>query len=458
MLTLQRLLAMMIVLGIIVLVHEFGHFIAARLMKVKVEVFSFGFGKRLFGKKFGETDIRVSLVPLGGYVKMAGEDEYENKDPKPYEFPAKNRAQKMFILFMGPAMNFLLAFFIITIINIGGVEVEQYKSEPPVIGYITEGSPAEKAGLLKGDKILSINGEKMNDWREMEVAFGSNPNENLAVEYERSGKVGTVNVRVAVMTQENLNPSGIFWDYKAKITGFDKISPARDAGLKQGDVIMNVNGKDVSLFELNKAISQGEGRNPLEIQVLRHGEKKSLQVTPVISGWRPQSGATVSTVDPRSWKIGISMTYYAPTVKRSFGILPAIGRSFTEMIRMTDLTVKAITKLIAGKIKPGNLSGPLDIANVSQQAMESGMSNFFLLIAFLSLHIGLLNLLPIPVLDGGHLMIYSIESIIRRDISSQIKIILMNIGFFILIGIMAFAILNDIQKRLPNGWASFLPF
>ena len=161
----QTILAFLIVFGIIVLVHEAGHFIAARLMKVRVDTFSFGFGKRLFGKKFGETDFRVSLVPLGGYVKMAGEDEYDAKDLKPYEFQAKNRGQKIFILIMGPLMNIFLSLFILSIINMVGIEKEKYKSEVPEIGFIEQGSPADKAGLKKGDIILSINKKKIMNWK-----------------------------------------------------------------------------------------------------------------------------------------------------------------------------------------------------------------------------------------------------------------------------------------------------
>lgn len=443
MLTLYRILSLAIVLGIIVLVHELGHFIAARLMKVRVETFSFGFGKRLFGKRFGHTDIRVSLIPLGGYVKMAGEEDYEAKDPKPYEFQAKNRAQKIFILFLGPAMNFLLAFFILTIIYINGVEVEQYKSEPPVIGYVEKESPADKAGLKRGDLILTIAGGKIDDWKDLDLTIGSNPNEDLAVEYKRGEKIERTTLKVGVLSQDNLNPAGIHWDYKTRIRSVDKGKPAYRAGMKKGDIVMEINRQEVSFFELKDIISTNPGL-PLQFLVKRGEKLVTLEITP------EQIGGEVI--------IGIGLSAYAPTVRTSFGLFRAIARSGEEMVRMTYLTVNAIKKLITGKINPKHLSGPIDIAKVSQQAMESGLSNFFVLIAFLSLHIGLLNLLPIPVLDGGHLMIYSIESIIRRDFSAKVKVVLMNIGFFILVAIMAFAILNDIAKNLPNGWRSLLPF
>ncbi len=443
MLTLYRILALTIVLGIIVLVHELGHFIAARLMKVKVETFSFGFGKRLFGKKFGDTDIRVSLIPLGGYIKMAGEEDYEAKDPKPYEFQAKNRAQKIFILFLGPAMNFFLAFFILTIINIGGIEIVQYKSEPPVIGYVEKDSPAQQAGLKRGDLILTIAGEEIPDWQDLELTIGSNPNEDLAVEYKRSGRIDKTTLRVGVLAQDNLNPAGIHWGYQTKILSVDKDKPAYHGGMKKGDIILEINGQEVSFFQIKDIISANLGK-PMQFSVKRDEERITLRIIP-----EEMDGEV---------KIGVGLTVYAPVVRKSFGLFQALGRSFDEMVRMTYLTVNALKKLISGKINPKHLSGPIDIAKVSQQALESGLANFFMLIAFLSLHIGLLNLLPIPVLDGGHLMIYSIESIIRRDFNPKVKNALMNIGFFILIAIMAFAILNDIAKNLPNGWRSLLPF
>lgn len=443
MLTLYRILSLAIVLGIIVLVHELGHFIAARLMKVRVETFSFGFGKRLFGKKLGDTDIRLSLIPLGGYVKMAGEDDFEAKDPKPDEFTAKNRAQKIFILFLGPAMNFLLAFFILLITSMKGIEIEQYKSEAPLIGYVETNSPAAKAGLKRGDLILTISGRKIPDWKNLELTIGSNPNEELAVEYKRDGKVKQAKLKVGVMTQENLNPAGIHWDYKTKITAVAPGRPAHKAGMKPGDIIMKINGEDVSFFKIKDMISGNLGK-PLHFLVKRGDKPVPLQITP------EKIGAEV--------KIGIGLTPYAPTVRAKFGLFKAIARSSKEMVNMAVLTVNAVKKLITGKINPKHLSGPIDIAKVSQQAMESGMSNFFMLIAFLSLHIGILNLLPIPVLDGGHLMIYSIESIIRRDFNAKVKTVLMNIGFFILVALMAFAILNDIAKTLPHGWKSLLPF
>lgn len=186
--TLYTIMAFIIVLGIIVIVHELGHFLAAKLMGVRVETFSFGMGKRLIGKKIAGTDFRISIFPIGGYVKMAGEEDYESSDPKPDEFQSKNRGQKIFILIMGPLMNVLLSFFILTGIHIDGFEIERYKTEPPIIAFVSKGSAAEKAGIIKGDLILSIEGKKINNWKYMELIIGSNSDEEVEVEFKGVAK------------------------------------------------------------------------------------------------------------------------------------------------------------------------------------------------------------------------------------------------------------------------------
>lgn len=439
----QTILAFLIVFGIIVLVHEAGHFIAARLMKVRVDTFSFGFGKRLFGKKFGETDFRVSLVPLGGYVKMAGEDEYDAKDLKSYEFQSKNRGQKIFILIMGPLMNIFLSLFILSIINMVGIEKEKYKSEVPEIGFIEQGSPADKAGLKKGDIILSINKKKIVNWKELELTVGYNPNEELYVEYKRGNIKKYTSIKVKMLTQKNLNPAGFYYNYKTEINSLKKDFPAFKSGLRKGDIILAINNMPVSIFEMRDIISKNPEKSLL-FEIRRGSELINLTIIP-----RKVEGKGI---------IGITMGFFSPVVKVKYGLFKAVGKSFEELVDLTFLTFSAFKKMIAGKISPKNLSGPIEIAKFSQKAMKTGLSNFFILIAFISLQLGIVNLFPIPALDGGHLMIYSIEAVIRKEFSKKVKETLINIGFLILISLMIFVILNDIAKTLPNGWSSLIPF
>jgi regulator of sigma E protease len=503
---LYSILSFAIVLGVIVIVHELGHYIAARLMGVRVEVFSFGFGLRLFGKKVGETDFRLSLIPLGGYVKMAGEEEYDPNDLKPYEFHAKNRGQKIFILVMGPAMNVLLAFLIFTVINITGVEVPVYRSYPPQIGYVEKGSPAEKAGIQKGDIIRTLEGRSIKNWEQLEILIGANANQELPIEYERDGKLIKTEMELRSITRHNIGDAGIHWDFKTQILSVTRDSPAFHAGLKVDDILLAVNSKPISYFEISPVISTS-AEKPLQFRVKRGENEFDMEIVPKkVYFWETQPLETLEEAqeklkeikekekgldfdiyrkegkykiisvdmdtppDPGSYQstpllipgekgiIGVGMAAYSPTIEKRYGFFAAMGHSVNKMIELVDLVFNAIRKMIVGKLSPKSLSGPIEIASFSQKALESGFSSFFLLIAFISLQLGLINLLPIPALDGGHLMIFSIESVIRKDFSPKVKNFLMNFGFFILIGLMVFIILNDIAKNLPNGWNSLLPF
>lgn len=503
---LYSILSFAIVLGIIVIVHELGHYIAARLMGVRVEVFSFGFGLRLFGKKVGETDFRLSLIPLGGYVKMAGEEEYDPNDLKPYEFHAKNRGQKIFILVMGPVMNVLLAFLIFTVINITGVEVPIYRSYPPQIGYVEIGSPAEKAGIQKGDIIRTVEGRSIKNWEELEIIIAANANQKLPIEYEHDGQLMKTEMELRSISRHNIGDAGIDWDFKTQIEEVNEDSPAFHAGLKCDDIILAINSKPINIFEIVPVISKSAGK-PLQFRVKRGENQFDVEIVPekmyfletqpietleelekklkeikekfkdLDFGYTRTEGKfkivseNIDTLpDPGIYQskvllipgekgvIGIAMNKYIPTIEKRYGFFVAMGQSVNKMIELVDLVFNAIRKMIVGKLSPKSLSGPIEIASFSQKAMESGFSSFFLLIAFISLQLGLINLLPIPALDGGHLMIFSIESVIRRDFSPKVKNILMNIGFFILIALMVFIVLNDIAKNLPNGWNSLLPF
>lgn len=439
----STILVFSVVLGIIVLVHEFGHFIAARLMGVRVETFSFGFGKKIFGKKIGDTDFRVSLFPLGGYIKMAGEDEYEPDNLKPDEFQAKNRAQKMFILIMGPLMNIILALIILTGINITGVETEKYKSEPPEIGLIAEGSTAMKAGLKEGDMVLSINGKEIKDWKELELEIGSNPDSIVDIVYEREGRRFSSKLMVESDNEYNIGDAGLYWKYRVMISSVKEGSPAFKSGIQPDDIIFSVNGKDITPFNVTEIISANPGKS-LNFRILRGGLFIEKEITP-------------HKVENRV-EIGVGLIQYSPMIELKYGLIDAVSKSVKDTIRLTLLVFDAFRKMVIGKLSAKNLSGPIEIAKFSKRAFDSGLSDFFMLIAFISLQLGIVNLFPIPALDGGHLMIYSIESVIRREFSMKVKIALINIGFFILLTLMAFVILNDIAKNLPNGWNSFLPF
>jgi regulator of sigma E protease len=476
-------------------------------MGVRVEVFSFGFGKRLVGKKIGETDLRLSLIPLGGYVKMAGEEEYDKNDLKPYEFHAKNRGQKIFILVMGPLMNLLLAFIIFTIINITGVEMEKYKLDPPKIGYVMEASPAEKAGIQPGDLILTIEGRKIANWKDLDLNIAASPNEILSVEYERDGKRFKTFIEVTLTGPYNVGEAGLYWDFKTSIGSVQKDFPAIKAGIKEGDIILSVDGQPLNFFKFADVIAENAEKT-LSFELKRGEEILNLKITPrkvyflesealdsneeasrkleIIKKRFPRlkfdtihksgtykvlSDYIESEAEARKYEdilnlkveekgmIGVGQwAPYSPTIKIRYGLIDAAVKSKDDIVNLTFFIFTAFKKMIVGKISARQLSGPIEIAKFSQKAMERGPSSLFMLIAFISLQLGLINLLPIPALDGGHLMIFSIETIIRKDFSPKVKTILLNTGFFILISLMVFVILNDIAKILPDGWNTFWPF
>jgi regulator of sigma E protease len=437
-----QFLTFLFVLGLIVLVHELGHYVAARLMKIRVEIFSFGFGKRLFGRKIGDTDFRVSLVPVGGYVRMAGEEEFDAEHPSPDQFMAKNRAQKIFVLLMGPLMNLVLALLLIMAVNMGGVEIDSYKLEKPAIGYVVKGSPAEKAGLRPGDTLLAIQGKKTPDWKEVEITIGTNPKENLKIDFLRDDTPRTTMLKVATSSRYEIGYAGFYWRLPAVIDRVAKNYPAWKAGLQPGDRITAVNGQPVDSYFALADLIHGSAEKPLQLTYQRNGRMLSARLVPV-----KENGVGI-----------IGFNVRIASTKIHYGLAAAVENSFQEAGRLMFLTFDAFKKIIQRKISVKSFSGPMEIARVSQQALASGFSNFFMLIAFISLQLGIVNLFPIPGLDGGHLLIFTIEAIIRRDLNQKLKNILIYAGFAFLISLMVFIVLNDIAKTLPRGWQSILPF
>ena len=507
---LYSIVALIILLGVIVLVHEFGHYVAARLMGVRVETFSFGFGKRLFGKKVGDTDFRVSLFPLGGYVKMAGEEEWDPDNLKPDEFMAKNRAQKIFILVAGPFMNLLLAAILFTIINLTGVESDKYKDEKPQVGFVETNSLAQHAGIQKGDFIKKVDGRIIPNWSELELSIGSNPGGEVTLDVERNGKPFTTKMKVSDTPKIDFGINGIYWSFKTEIDSVSKDTPASRAGFKPGDIVERINDSPIHIMqflEIIRANSYKElrfhvkrGEKELDLKAIpyrvfyyetipfateKEGKEKEKQFKkqlPTMDFYLSKKDgkyiliskdfdtealakSSIASLNPSvklelKYKgvIGVRPGAYSPTIIKHYALFPAMKKSISDIGRYTVLVFDSFRKMIVGKLSPKNLSGPMEIAKYAGRAMEVGFSTFVLLIAFISLQLGWVNLFPIPVLDGGHLLIFTLEAILRKEFSQKVKDVLMNIGFALLITLMAFVILNDIAKKLPNGWASFWPF
>ncbi|MCR4396108.1 MAG: RIP metalloprotease RseP [Candidatus Saccharicenans sp.] len=436
------IVAFLIVFGVLVFVHEFGHFFTAKLVGVRVEVFSFGYGKRLFGLRRGDTDYRVSLIPMGGYVKLLGEGLFDkNRAISPDDFMAKNRFQRFLILVMGSVMNILLAIVLVAILNMVGVTVPEYQEQKPVIGWMDPGSPAEKAGLLVGDEILEINGRAVKTWNEVEIAVGSKPERQIMVTIRRGEETLQVPLTTDKITKYEMGYAGFRAYILTQIMMVNSGSPAERAGLQPGDIILAANGEPVFFYNFVKRIEESQEK-PLVLTVERQGQTLDITVVPRKEG--------------NVGKIGILQG--PKSVTRKYPFFAALGQSLKDNARNTFLVINFLKDLFTGQASTRQLGGPLEIASLSHAAMKMGLLAMMSWIAIISLQLGILNLVPIPVFDGGQIFVLLIEGIIRRDLSPKMREIWMQIGFVIFVFIIVFVILNDIVKRLPSGWKSLIPF
>ncbi|MFP4081617.1 MAG: RIP metalloprotease RseP [Candidatus Aminicenantes bacterium] len=438
---LGTLLAFAIVFGVLVFIHEFGHFFMAKLVGVKVEVFSWGYGKRLFGVKKGETDYRISLVPMGGYVKFSGEDAFSTASVKPRDFMAKKRWERFLVLAMGSVMNIVLAVVLVSFINMVGVSVPEYQDKKPVIGWIEPDSPAEKAYLKVGDQILSIDGERTRTWADVELAVGSKPGRMITLEVKREEERVAVELMTESKTRYEMGYAGFFGKILTQVMMVSPDSPAEKAGLKPGDVILAIDGKPVYYYQFVEVIQNNPGKQ-LELRIRREGRTLTLEVTPRREG--------------RMGKIGIVQG--PESSHRKYGFFTAIGESVKQNAKLAFLVVNFVKDLITGEVSTRQLGGPIEIANFSYAAFRMGFLAMLGWIAFISLQLGIINLVPIPVLDGGQIFVLMLEGISRKDFSPKVKQIVMQIGFAMFVILIAFVILNDVQKRLPQGWESLLPW
>jgi regulator of sigma E protease len=440
----NTLLGIVLVLGLMILVHEWGHFIVARLFGVRVDVFSIGFGPRLFGWKRGATDYRISALPLGGYVRMAGQDLSEidsgEKAPTgaPDEVMSKPRWQRALISFAGPAVNLVMPIILLGgFYAIKGYPYEAYRDKPVILSELPSTGPLVKAGVSDGDQVVAINGTPIPDWGKASAVLNEIPQgTNFTVTVLSNGTKKDVLVNGA-----ELKSSDPFLGYAPVPAVVGQLSsgmPAKRAGLEKNDVIVAVNGTPAHNWMQCVDLIKKSGGGTLKMDVLRGGKPMSLEIHPVQE--KDEDGQLV-------WKIGVGPAgawLFRPT---TFGA--AIKTATADTVDATSKLLGVLGKLFTGKLSVRQLQGFVGIAVRAGQAVQSGPVDTILLMAMISLNLGVLNLLPIPILDGGHILLLSIEGLRRRDLSLAFKERFIQVGFVFLLLLFAFVMYNDVRHLLP---------
>jgi regulator of sigma E protease len=431
----ETLLAFLIFIGILVLVHEFGHFIVAKAFGVKVEVFSIGFGPPIFQKKWGETVYQIAVLPLGGYVKLYGEEDSEEVRKDPRSFYAKPPWQRILIAFAGPLFNFLFAILTFWIVFLQPKQVPQYIFQPPKVGYVEHNSPAEKIGLKLEDVIVAVNGKPVKNWKDLSKLLEEYAGKEVTLKVLRNGKEITLKVK---LDYKVLSKGIGILPYIPPVVGdVEPGSPAAQVGLKKGDRIVEINGKPVhSWWNIVFALKETGGK-PLNLKVERNGKIITLTVVP--------------KYDPtlKRYILGIKAPIEYEEVRLS--PLEALKRAIDRTWFLTVLTVKVIWGLITGAVSVKTLGGPLAIAGFAGEAAKLGLIAFLSAMATLSVQLGLFNLIPLPLLDGGLILLFLIEWIRGKPLSEKFKEWWVKIGFVIIVSLMVFIFTQDIIRFLTTG-------
>jgi regulator of sigma E protease len=426
-------------LGIMVLVHEWGHFVVARLFRVRVDVFSIGYGNRIFGWKRGETDYRISVFPFGGYVRMAGENPTEQLTGAHYEFLGKPRWQRFFIILAGPAMNAVLAFVLMWGLYVVGMPVAAYMHRPVQVAGVFSDSPAAKAGILSGDTIVSINGTKIANWEQAGSDSLIVPGQDLKVDVDRSGR----SVPLSVAVPQNVSDIFSVLGYPQERVIVDRVDanlPAAKAGLKPGDEIIAVGGQTAVNFAALQEMIQKSSGKPVDLVVRRDGKDIALTIVPVNTD--PGDGGG------KRWVVGY--TRILDTVHESYPVMKAARESWSENTSMVKQVLAVLTGLLTGRVSLKELAGPVGIVRMSSQAAKLGAAEFIFFMAFLSINLGILNLLPIPILDGGHVLMLAIEGTLRRDLSLAVKERFVQVGLVFLLAVFSFVMYYDVVRLFPG--------
>jgi regulator of sigma E protease len=438
---LTSLVAVVAVLGFMILIHEFGHYAVAKWLGVRVEQFAIGFGKRLIGFRRGETDYRINAIPLGGYVKMSGENPLDERTGDPREFLSHSRWHRFLIAIAGPTMNILLAIVLLTTVYMVHYEYPAVYDDPTYIGWVAKDTPAAKAGLEIGDHITRVEDIQNPTWEQVRLKEAMSPGQPLSLAVERNGQTLEKTVVPEAMGVDQIGYAG--WAPKedtVTIVDLQDDMPAAKAGLKEGDKIVALDGKPVAaLAEMIESLAVTKGK-PINLTVLRNGEKKTFTLQPILLEKR--------------YRVGIG------TEQMKVKTLPfaaAFSKSLVENRQNALLILELVKKMVQHKISIRSVEGPIRIGQAAGEAARSkGWTPLMGLTAAISLNLGIFNLLPIPILDGGVILFLLIEGLMRRDISMNIKERVYQAAFVFLVLFAVMVIYNDLLKTIP-GLADKMP-
>jgi regulator of sigma E protease len=459
-----------LVLGVMILVHELGHFIAARLFGVRVDVFSIGFGPRLFGWKRGATDYRVSALPLGGYVRMAGQDpseidsahstsipgtEKEKTDAAypqlqasgkgaPDELMNKPRWQRAIISFAGPFVNLIFPVLLLTVYFVTiGIPYPAYQDKPLQVTQVPANSPAAAAGLRSGDKVIALDGERNPTWEQAEKVLAKlTPDSKLSMEVEDAGSKKSLTIPVE---QKDIDQPERLLD---RLLGYAPIRPvlediaqgypAQRAGLKENDLITAIDGQKIQWWGEFTERVRGSNGKPVAVDVERKGQQLHLVVTPQAA--TNERGETV-------YQIGVQVHEDAAYKRVTF----PEGTRYAGLVTVEKIkeTASIVGRLFSGRVSLKQLQGPVGITRAAGQAAKKGPLALISLMVLISVNLGILNLLPIPILDGGHILLLGIEGILRRDMSMAFKERFVQVGLVFLLVVFAIVMYNDVVRLLP---------
>lgn len=429
------IVSFILVLGFLILIHELGHFLVAKWLDVKVEKFSIGFGPKLLAFTKGETEYMVSAFPLGGYVKLLGEEPGEEVKNNPREFSSRPVSHRMGIIIAGPIMNLLLTFLLLPVAYMIGVNMPAFLDKEVQVGWVMADSPAKKAGIEKNDIIKSVDGDLIDNWEKAVTIFVSNPGRKMSLVVERQGSDMEVDITPAESGQMGGGFTGIIQPMIPQIGDVVSGLPADKAGLEKGDIILSVNGNKITHWiEMSSYIKKSEGKEIL-LSVRKESGDAELKLIPKLNE------------ESKTYVIGVQ--YSEEMIFKQFGIAEAIDVGLKKGVELTYLTFDVLKKLFTFDLSIKSLGGPIMIAQATGAAAHSGISEVIMLMAFISLQLGILNLLPIPVLDGGHVFFLLAEMGLRRPISLKTREIAQQVGFAILISLMLIVSYNDVLRVWP---------